>query len=140
MIIKQASSSDNNTVSELALKLWPHCSLQKLKTKFTLILSSKNSVVFLCIIESKPIAFAQCQLRNDYVEGTRSSPVGYLEGIFVDKEQRHNGIARELLRHCEQWAKLKGCVEFASDCELDNVDSINFHLKSGFTEVNLIIR
>ncbi len=26
---------------------------------------------------------AQSQLRYDYVEGTESTPVGYLEGIFV---------------------------------------------------------
>ncbi len=28
-----------------------------------------------------PAGFAQCQLRHDYVEGTETSPVGYLEGI-----------------------------------------------------------
>ena len=30
-----------------------------------------------------PIGFAQCQLRYDYVEGTKTTPVGYLEGIFI---------------------------------------------------------
>ena len=35
-----------------------------------------------------PIGFAQCTLRNDYVEGSSSSPVGYLEGIYVKDEYR----------------------------------------------------
>lgn len=41
--------------------------------------------------------FAQCGLRHDYVEGRGSSPVGYLEGIFVEKEYRKQGCAKELL-------------------------------------------
>ena len=59
--------------------------------------------------EDKPIAFAQCQLRHDYVEGTESSPVGYLEGIFVSEGYRKKGCAAELLSECERWAKEKGC-------------------------------
>ena len=33
--------------------------------------------------DGRPAGFAQCQLRRDYVEGTKTSPVGYPEGIFV---------------------------------------------------------
>ena len=32
-----------------------------------------------------------------------------------------------------------GCTEFASDCELDNTDSLRFHLHTGFEEANRII-
>lgn len=42
-------------------------------------------------------------------------------------------------KDCETWAKDNGCVEFGSDCELDNIESFNFHLKVGFTEVNRVI-
>ena len=138
-MIRQASKNDSRIVSELALKLWPRYSLEEFEIEFTSILSSENSAVFLYIIGSEPVAFAQCQLRNDYVEGTKSSPVGYLEGIYVDKEQRNYGIAKELLQYCEQWARLRGRTEFASDCELNNDDSLRFHLKAGFTEANRII-
>ena len=31
------------------------------------------------------VGFAQCGLRRDYVEGTHTSPVGYLEGVFVQE-------------------------------------------------------
>lgn len=41
--------------------------------------------------------------------------------------------------HCEQWAKQKGCSEFASDCELNNKESFAMHLKLGFSEANKII-
>lgn len=44
-----------------------------------------------------------------------------------------------LLAACEQWAREKGCQEFASDCELDNRESLRFHLALGFAEANRIV-
>ena len=102
-------------------------------------IANPNAAFFLAYAEETPIGFAQCQLRHDYVEGTESSPVGYLEGIYVADEYRKQGVARELLSACESWAKAKGCTEFASDCELDNTHSLRFHLNVGFEEANRII-
>ena len=73
------------------------------------------------------------------MEGTSTSPVGYLEGIFVREENRGRGAARALLAACEAWAAGQGCREFASDCELENSGSLRFHLASGFREANRII-
>lgn len=89
--------------------------------------------------EKEAVGFAQCQLRHDYVEGTEGSPVGYLEGIYVDEDWRGKGIARQLLAACENWARAQGCAEFASDCELTNAGSLAFHLNVGFQEANRII-
>ena len=50
-----------------------------------------KSQFFLKYENDFPIGFAQCQLRYDYVEGTKSSPVGYLEGIFVKEGYRSKG-------------------------------------------------
>ncbi len=98
-----------------------------------------EAACFIKYVDDKPIAFAQCRLRHDYVEGTRSSPVGYLEGIFVAEGYRKKGYAAELLSECEKWAKEKGCTEFAGDCELDNIESLRFHMAPGFDEANRII-
>ena len=86
-----------------------------------------------------PLGFAQCQLRTDYVEGTHTSPVGYLEGIYVAAHCRRHGHASALLAACEQWAAEMGCTEFASDCEIGNDVSLRFHLHAGFQEANRII-
>ena len=94
---------------------------------------------FLAYSEETAVGFAQCQLRHDYVEGTETSPVGYLEGIFVAPGHRKQGVAGKLLEACQRWAKEKGCREFASDCELDNLESLKFHLNVGFEEANRII-
>ena len=98
-----------------------------------------GAAFFLAFEQERAVGFAQCQLRHDYVEGTDSSPVGYLEGIYVADGYRKQGIAKAHLKACENWAKTKGCSEFASDCELSNLQSLHFHLSMGFEEANRIV-
>ena len=134
--VTKAKVSDCRAVAELAAKMWDTSTTEELEDNFKEITEKNDGVVFIAVSDKKIIGFAQCGLRHDYVEGTESSPVGYLEGIFVEKQYRKNGCAKILLRECEKWAKSKGCCEFASDCELDNTDSLSFHLNVGFQEVN----
>ena len=137
--VKKAEVSDCKAVAELAAKMWYTSTREELEDSFKEITEKNDGVVFIAVSDKKIIGFAQCGLRQDYVEGTESSPVGYLEGVFVEKQYRKNGCAKILLRECEKWARSKGCNEFASDCELDNTDSLAFHLKVGFQEANRII-
>jgi aminoglycoside 6'-N-acetyltransferase I len=110
-----------------------------MQKEFACILSERTAAFFLAFEQERAVGFAQCQLRHDYVEGTDSSPVGYLEGIYVADGYRKQGIAKALLKACENWAKTKGCSEFASDCELSNLQSLHFHLSMGFEEANRIV-
>ena len=138
-MIRKAESKDLYILSELACQLWPAHTVEEMRLEFAEIITKNDAAFFLAYAEETAIGFAQCQLRYDYVEGTDSSPVGYLEGIYVAEEYRKHGIARELLAACERWAKEKGCTEFASDCELENTQSLEFHLNVGFEEANRII-
>ncbi|NLE69375.1 MAG: GNAT family N-acetyltransferase [Clostridiales bacterium] len=138
-MIRQAGIQDAAAVAELALLLWPEHTLQELQEEFEGFLSDSACGVFLFIQEGRPAGFAQVQLRHDYVEGTSTSPVGYLEGIYVRPAYRKQGMARKLVSACEAWAREKGCREFASDCLLDNRDSLAFHLALGFMEAGRII-
>lgn len=138
-MIRKAEFNDLPILAELACKLWPEHTVEEMHLEMGEILTKPDAAFFLAYAEDAAIGFAQCQLRHDYVEGTDSSPVGYLEGIYVADGYRKQGIARELLTACESWAKTKGCAEFASDCELDNAQSLQFHLNVGFEEANRII-
>ena len=137
-MVKVATFDELSIVAELASNVWSS-SKEELLEEFKATINNKESILFLNYSEGVPIGFAQCELRHDYVEGTSSSPVGYLEGIFVKEEHRERGYAKELLCACEQWAKEQGCSEFASDCELTNSDSFAFHMKTGFVQANIII-
>ena len=138
-MIRKAVSKDLPTLVELACRLWSDHRVEEMRAEFAKIIAKPDAAFFLAYAEENAIGFAQCQLRRDYVEGTDSSPVGYLEGIYVVEGCRGQGIARKLLSECEKWAKEKGCLEFASDCELDNIHSLQFHRNAGFEEANRII-
>lgn len=138
-MIMKAEQKHISKIAPLALALWPEHDLQELAEDLAQILQREDAAFFLAIEAEEAVGFAQCQLRRDYVEGTESSPVGYLEGIYVAEDFRHRGLARALLKECEDWARTMGCREFASDCELGNTQSLRFHLGVGFTEANRII-
>lgn len=138
-MIYKAAPSDIEDVVCLAASLWPGHDEAGLREEFLDLLRDDACAVYIAKTDGEKIGFAQVQLRHDYVEGTDSTPVGYLEGIFVREAWRKHGYARKLLACCEKWAKEKGCFEFASDCELKNDVSLAFHLRAGFSEVNRVI-
>jgi len=138
MIIR-ATSREINVIANLAIGLWKNHTVEELESEYKELLKKDGTAVFIDYEDDTPIGFAQVQLRQDYVEGTSSTPVGYLEGIYIKEKYRMNGIATNLLHSCENWAKEKGCKEFASDCEIENKESYEFHVKYGFNVANRII-
>ena len=138
-MVKQAKMKDSRVLAGLAVQLWDQHTVDELESEFIEALNDHRSAFFIKYVNNIPVGFAQCGLRTDYVEGTESSPVGYLEGIFVKADYRSNGYAKELLSNSEMWAKNMGCSEFASDCELENIESLKFHIATGFDEANRII-
>lgn len=137
-LIDQAGERELSAVARLAAKLWEHPA-EALAAEFSALLAREDAALFLAKQQNEVVGFAQCQLRRDYVEGTSTCPVGYLEGVYVEEAHRRRGVAAALLHACETWAKRQGCAEFASDCELDNADSIRFHRSLGFREANRIV-
>lgn len=138
-MLRKAYREDLDNVAYLAKMLWPKNELPALKEEFKGYLDDKHACILLAFDEEQAVGFAQCQLRFDYVEGTKTSPVGYLEGIFVRESHRNNGYARELVKGCERWAEEQGSREFASDCSIDNEESLAMHLRLGFMEAGRII-
>ena len=74
-----------------------------------------------------------------YAEDYHSSPVGYIEGWYVDEDLRQQGCGARLIRAVENWARSRGCTEMASDCELDNLTSHLAHSAIGYEETNRLI-
>ena len=139
MTVRKTTAEDTGTLAALAAKLWPGHRPEELAEDFAGLTASRDAACFLAYENDRAVGFAQCQLRHDNVEGTKTSPVGYLEGIFVEEAFRRKGCAERLLAACEAWARERGCAEFASDCELDNAESLRFHLHAGFAEAGRII-
>ena len=138
MEIRHAEKNQWREAAGLALLLWPSHQKEELEREFQALLQDPQAAVFLAWQGEEAVGFAQCSLRQDYVEGSASSPVGYLEGIYVRPDYRHRGLARALLSRCEDWSREKGCREMGYDCSLENLDSQRFHLRSGFDEAGQI--
>lgn len=94
-MIVHATENQLEDVAALALKLFTQTGGDTIHKEMRAILSDGNAAIFLHYTEEGvPAGFAQCQLRFDYVEGTRSSPVGYLEGIFVEEPSRNKALRK----------------------------------------------
>ena len=138
-MIRRMTLADADALTDLALELWPEHERVEMAGELAEALTDPDAAFFGWNEGGEWTAFAQYGLRKDYVEGCGTSPVGYLEGIFVRDACRGRGIARSLLESCQAWAGEKGCAEFASDCELNNTGSLAFHLAAGFREAGRII-
>jgi len=139
LTIRAAVPEDLEDLVTLGRMMWPDNTEAGLREEFADTLQDSLACFFLLYRGEEPVGFAQVQLRRDYVEGTVTSPVGYLEGIYIKKEYRRKGYAGMLVRTCENWAAEKGCSEFASDCPVTNTVSYAFHMHMGFAEANRII-
>ena len=89
--------------------------------------------------DGAPLGFAEVSLRTDHVVGTSSSPVAFLEAIYVMPAARRQGLARALVAPVRAWARARGCTELASDALLDNAASHAMHRALGFDETRRVV-
>ena len=73
------------------------------------------------------------------VNGCTTSPVAFLEGLYVLPEYRRRGVARRLCAAVEAWATALGCAELASDTWLDSIDSQRMHAALHFAETERVV-
>ena len=88
--------------------------------------------------KGQAIGMIELSLRN-VVDGCLSSPVGYIEGIYVEPAYRGRGIARALYQHGEAWLRSHCCTELATDAEIETESAQRFHLRMGFAETYRIV-
>ncbi|MDD9209714.1 aminoglycoside 6'-N-acetyltransferase [Aeromonas dhakensis] len=89
--------------------------------------------------QNQAVAFADAALRHDYVNGCESSPVVYLEGVYVQPTSRRRGLAQALIAQVAQWGRELGCRELASDAAIDNLASQQLHQRLGFAETERVV-
>lgn len=142
MPIRIATSSDIQGWAELRAQLWEDTVYDRHLDEIATMLTKPagECVAFLDVVDGTGIrAFAEAALRHDHVNGCETSPVAFLEGIFVRPEARGAGIGKNLLKSVESWAHDQGCSELASDADLDNMASHAFHAALGFRETERVV-
>jgi aminoglycoside 6'-N-acetyltransferase I len=135
------TKADSADWLNLRLALWPDTSDDDHRGEIAQILEHAATTLNIIAREDDgtPIGFAEAGLRHDYVNGTDTSPVAFLEGIFVVPMARGRGVARALVAAIEDWARQMGCTEFASDALEDNTASHAMHKALGFEETERVV-
>ncbi|MFJ6324022.1 MULTISPECIES: aminoglycoside 6'-N-acetyltransferase [unclassified Rhizobium] len=140
MRIEEAAQEHLDDWVRLRAELWPNGSFERHRAELAQFASNKNAVAFLAIDSANhAVGFAEATLRHDYVNGCETSPVAFLEGIYVRGEHRRQGIAEALCHAVAGWGRAAGCSEFASDALIDNLDSHAFHEALGFAETRRVV-
>lgn len=119
--------------------LWPnslHDHRREIAAHFAT--SPETSACLVAEVADEIVGFAEVGLRA-YAESCLTSPVGYLEGIYVAESHRKRGVGRALVEAAERWAHARGCTEMASDRQLANEASGVFHAALGYQEVERIV-
>lgn len=141
-LIRPLEERDEPCWSRLRQELWPDCDRQDSQGELPFFLSGRDRGGQVCRVlvceVGELVAFAEASLRP-YAEGCDSSPVGYLEGWYVQPQWRRCGIGRRLLEAVEEWARGHGCTEMASDTGQSNLQSRAAHARLGFTEEEVLV-
>jgi aminoglycoside 6'-N-acetyltransferase I len=140
MLIRRATHTDQVEWLRLRLALWPHASAEEHRAEMGEQLADyKLFAVFVADRGNGQLAgFLEASLRR-YADGCSTSPVGYIEGWYVDGDVRRQGVGRQLVTAAEQWARDQRCQEMASDCDIANDVSFRSHLAIGYSEVERLI-
>ena len=85
------------------------------------------------------IGFAETTLRHDHVNGCETSPVVFLEAVYVAPAHRGRGAARALCAAVEAWGRSHGCRELAADVAAGDAASHRFHTAVGFEETGRVV-
>jgi aminoglycoside 6'-N-acetyltransferase I len=103
------------------------------------VLTNPEKAMFIAFDGDKAVGYSYAIIRHECFWSDKQGFVGSLDTIYVRPKYRRQGIAQSLVAMCEDWSRKKGCVEFTSNCDLDNEDSLAFHIGTGFKELHRLI-
>ena len=136
MHVRPVTPADHDEWVRLRLALWPDCG-PNLPAEVGdyhdkgVIGNLRTMVLVADHGDGRLGGFVEASLRP-IAAGCRTSPVGYIEGWYVDPDLRQRGVGRELVEAAIDWARRQGCSEIASDFEDGNEPSRRAHAALGF--------
>jgi aminoglycoside 6'-N-acetyltransferase I len=139
ILIRRAVAPDLDDWLRMRRLLWPYSDPAELRAEAESMLNDRLEPAFVAVRPDGSLGgFLEAGLRK-YAEGCSTSPVGYIEGWYVDEDLRRQGVGAKLVRIAEEWAREQGCSEMGSDTWLDNDMSISAHLTLGYEECERLV-
>jgi aminoglycoside 6'-N-acetyltransferase I len=138
-MIRTYSDGDRMEWLRMRRALWGDCPDDQQSREVDEILKSDIDEVFFALRpEGGLCGFVEAAVHSR-ANGCDSSPVGYIEGWYVDPDVRLKCIGRALVKAAEAWARARGCREMASDAELWNSVSHQAHKALGYQETSRLV-
>jgi aminoglycoside 6'-N-acetyltransferase I len=137
--IHPATPADSADWAALRGQLWPGDELPAHMAEIARALADPHLFALIVRDGEAAVGFAEASLRHDYVNGCDTSPVAFLEGIYVAPGHRRRGIARLMVAAIAAWGEQRGCRELASDAGIDNLASQQMHEALGFSETERVV-
>lgn len=139
--VRPVGPADREAWAAMRHALWPDTAAGEHAAEIdTMLAGTAASPLAALVAEDRAaglLGFAEVSIRA-YAEGCRTARVGYLEGWYVVPGARRTGVGRDLVRAAEDWARERGCSEFASATEEANSDAASAHRALGFTDLDLV--
>jgi len=137
--IRRVTKADKPEWLRMRQALWPDHSSEEFALQSEEILNDAMQPVFVVGRPNGKLGgFLEAGIRK-YADGCETSPVGYIEGWYVDEDLRGQGIGTALVHAAEEWARSQGLTEMASDTWLENEVSIRAHMKLGYEEKERLV-
>jgi aminoglycoside 6'-N-acetyltransferase I len=137
--VRNFKSEDRAEWLGMRRALWEDCPGEQQVREMDEILGSDSEEVFFAERPGGGLCgFLAVALRSR-ADGCDSTPVGYIEGWYVDEDVRQQGVGRALVGAAEEWARSKGCRQMASDAELWNEVSHQAHGALGYHETGRVV-
>jgi aminoglycoside 6'-N-acetyltransferase I len=139
--IRPGLLSDLKTVTRLCAALWPEEPAEEHEAHAASILrGTPPGVMPLALLVAEAdgdvIGFIEVGLRSHADGCDPAHPVGFIEGWYVAPPHRRRAVGRGLMAAAEEWARLQGARELASDTWIDNGPSQRAHEALGFEVVD----
>jgi len=131
--IRPLGLGDRDEWGRLRSALWPRHSREEIEQEMDAMLpAAETERAFVAESGSGTLhGMVEVSLRLQ-AEGCTTSPVGYVEGLYVDPPWRRRGLGRRLVEAAETWARSRGCTEMASDTTSEYPDSLAVHCALGY--------
>ncbi len=140
-MIRRGTPSDAGAVARLMHALWPDGTAVEHEAEAARTLAGERWTVaplaiFVAEQDGRVVGFAEASIRSVADGCDPRTPVGYLEGWFVEEPHRRRGVGGALVRAAEDWARAEGCIEMGSDTWIDEEGSIRAHEALGYEIVD----
>ena len=138
---KPATLNDFETWSRFRDELYGGLEPGYIEAEIKRIMEDPGLASFIIYEEKKdiPVGMVEMSLRN-IVDGCVSSPVAYIDGLYLIEKYRGQGFGKKLIQFTKKWAAENNCTELAVDTELENERAQKFYLREGFAETFRIVQ